>query len=444
MSIGIIIQARVGSKRLPKKVYRKILGRHLLEWVIIRSKKSKLAEKIIVAIPDTKEDSILLPIIKKNKADFFQGNLNNVLDRYFQAAKKFNIDPIIRITGDCPLIDPFLIDQAIKEYLKIKEKPDYFLIEGYPFGLGDIEIIRFKAIEKSLKMAKEARHFEHVVSFISDRPDLFKIKVKKAPSNLFRQDIRLCVDELPDFKLVKKVAEHFGKRIDFTTPEILKYLDESPNIAAINKNIRHNYIIPKDARAKKESEKKVLQQIKKIVNQKNPESKGDWDLIMVLSGGEESIENISKGKRNEDKDRLETAIKIAKEVLAKRLKKDVLSESPTIYYNGSNEQNDNLKKIIKKGFLQSHNFPKEKMIISENLYINNTEDQFSKMPPLFLKGKRKIVIVTSAYHIPRVEKYVKRHEKKFDRKKIVLYASMPKFFEPEKSKEEAEKIFKYF
>lgn len=438
--IGIIIQARISSKRLPKKVLKIISEKYLLEWVIIRVKKSKMARKIVVAIPDTKEDLILLPIIKKNKVDFFQGSLGNVLERFIKTAKKFNIDPVIRITADCPLIDPNLIDQSIKEYSKLKTKPDYFLIEGYPFGLGDIEIIKLKALEKSLELAKNSDHLEHVVSVISENPGIFSIIVKKAPQNLFRQDIRLCVDELPDLKLVRKITENFASEKYFSTPEILKYLDGNPKIAEINKKIRHNYIIPKDANTQKRLEGKFLQQIKKIIGQKSPEPKSDWDLIIVLSGGEENIQNISKGKRNEDKDRIETAIKIAKQIAEKRSDKNV----PFVYYNGSNEQNDNLKKIIKAGFLYKYDFPEDKIIISKNLNIKNTEDQFSKMPNAILKDKRKIVIVTSAYHIQRVKKYVKRHEKKFDRKKIVLYPSEPKVFELEKSKKEAEKIFKYF
>ncbi|MEK7665058.1 MAG: ElyC/SanA/YdcF family protein [Patescibacteria group bacterium] len=435
--IGIIIQARMGSKRLPGKVYRKILNKHLLEWVIIRAKKSQLAEKLVVATPNTKEDSILLPIIKRNNTYFFQGSLHNVLDRFIGASKKFNIDPIIRITGDCPLIDPCLIDQSIREYSKLKKKPDYFLIEGYPFGLGDIEIIKLSALEKSLKLAKDLEHLEHVVSFISERPDLFEIIVKKAPKNLFRQDIRVCVDELPDLFLVRKIAEHFKPRTDFTAEEILKYLEKNSKIAGTNKNIKHNYIIPKNVIDAKKEE--TFQEIKKIIKQKNPVAKKDWDLIIILSGPQESIADILKNnKRNEDKDRFETALKVAKQVAKKR------KERPIVYYNGSDEQNDNLRGLIKKGFLQRYDFPEEKIIVSENFKIKNTEDQFKKMSDAVLQNKRKIIIVSSAYHLPRVKNYISKYQKKFNPEKIVLYPAEPKIFELKKAKEEAEKIAKYF
>ena len=246
MSIGIIIQARMESKRLPGKMNKKILDKHLLEWVILRAKKSKLAKKIIVAIPDTKESSVLLPLIKKGKVNFYQGSLNNVLLRFLEAAEKFKIGSIIRITGDCPLIDPVLIDQSIKEYRSIKNKPDYFFIKGYPFGLGDIEIISLSALKKIFSKTKDPYHLEHIVSFISDNPDLFKIRVETAPLKFFREGLRICVDEPQDLVLVEKIFEYFKLEENFTTEEILKYLDNNPGILDLNRHIKHNYSIPKE------------------------------------------------------------------------------------------------------------------------------------------------------------------------------------------------------
>jgi spore coat polysaccharide biosynthesis protein SpsF (cytidylyltransferase family) len=238
MSIGIIIQARMESERLPGKMYKKILNKHLLEWVILRTKKSKLAEKIIVAIPDTKESSVLIPLLKKHKIDFYQGSLDNVLDRYIKAAEKFKIDFIIRITGDCPLIDPELIDNSIKRYKEFNNKPDYFYIEGCPRGLGDIEIIRLEALKKSISITKRSHHLEHVVSFILENPKLFKIKIEKVLPEIFRPDLRVCVDEPADLVLIKKIFDHFKPREDMTTRETIDYLDENPKLISINKNVR--------------------------------------------------------------------------------------------------------------------------------------------------------------------------------------------------------------
>ena len=244
MPIGIIIQARMESERLPGKMYKKILNKHLLEWVILRSKKSELIKKIVVAVPDTKKSSVLSALAEKNQTSFYEGSLNNVLDRYINAAEKFKIDPVIRITGDCPLIDPVLIDESAKKYLSFKNKPDYFFIKGYPFGLGDVEIISLNALKKISRTTKSARHREHMVSFISENPNLFDIKVETAPDNLSRQGLRVCVDEPQDLILVKKIIEHFNPREDFSTKEILQYFDENPEVLDVNRRVKHNYAIP--------------------------------------------------------------------------------------------------------------------------------------------------------------------------------------------------------
>jgi len=238
MSLGIIIQARMGSKRLPGKVYKKILDKRLLEHVILRVKKAKLIKKVVVAIPDTKKNLVLLPIIKRNKAEFYLGDLENVLLRYIKAAEKFQIDPIIRITADCPLVDPLLIDESIKRYRKLPNKPDYFFVEGYPHGLGDIEFLSLKALKKSIQLTKNPWHLEHVMPFILEKPNLFDIKIVKAPSNFFRPKFRLCVDEKPDLVLARKIFNHFKPREYFTTKEIMKHLDKNPKLVEINKNVK--------------------------------------------------------------------------------------------------------------------------------------------------------------------------------------------------------------
>ena len=245
MNLGIIIQARMESTRLPGKVYKKILNKHLLEHVILRVKKAKSAKKIIVAIPDTKKSAVLLPLIKKNKADFYLGSQDNVLDRYIKTAEKFKLDTVVRITADCPLIDPVLIDEIVEKYLNFEKKLDFLFIKDYPFGLGDIEVISTETLKKISRLTKDPFHFEHVVSFISERPDLFNIKVEKAPSEFSRPNFRVCVDEPRDLVLVKKIFEHFKPREYFSTKEIIEYLDKNPKILAVNENIKHNFIIPK-------------------------------------------------------------------------------------------------------------------------------------------------------------------------------------------------------
>ncbi|MFA5878095.1 MAG: glycosyltransferase family protein [Candidatus Staskawiczbacteria bacterium] len=245
MSLGIIIQARMESKRLPGKVYKKILGKHLLEWVILRTQKSKLIQKIVVAIPDTEKSSVLLPVIKKSKVAFYQGSSDDVLDRYIKTAEKFQIDPVVRITADCPLIDWRIIDDAIG----IFKKGNYeYLVNDVSFGGYspgfDLDILFLETLKKIAKLTDEKRHKEHVITFPLEHPELFKIKYYKAPKNLYRQNYRLCVDEKPDLTLMRKVFGHFEPSEDFSAQEIIEYLDENPQVADINTEIKHNYAVP--------------------------------------------------------------------------------------------------------------------------------------------------------------------------------------------------------
>ncbi|MDP3883026.1 MAG: hypothetical protein Q8Q48_03140 [Candidatus Staskawiczbacteria bacterium] len=185
----------------------------------------------------------------------------------------------------------------------------------------------------------------------------------------------------------------------------------------------------------REERKEILTEMKEIAHSESPSPKEDWDLIWVLSGPEKSPADApGQGKRNENKDRLETAFKIAKAVVALRLgrekeditQKEIASFGPDVYFNGLDDQNDALRDLIEKGFLENYDFPKEKFIISANLGLKHTGDQFEKIEESVLAGKRKIAIVSSLYHLPRIRRYVKMHQKKIDLEKIILYSAEPR------------------
>ena len=184
----------------------------------------------MVASPRTKKSLILKELVKKNGVNFYPGSLDNVLDRHIKAAEKFKIDPIIRITADCPLIDPVLIDQVIRKYNRLKEQLDYFFIKGYPQGLGDIEIVTLEALKRSARLTKKAPYLEHVITFILENPSLFKVRITKSPRRFYRPGLKLCVDEIADLTLVRRIYRHFAPRIDFSFQEVIKYLDEKYKI----------------------------------------------------------------------------------------------------------------------------------------------------------------------------------------------------------------------
>jgi len=203
----------------------------------------------------------------------------------------------------------------------------------------------------------------------------------------------------------------------------------------------------------REERKEILQEMKETAYSESPSPKEDWDLVWVLSGPEKSLADAPKsGKRNENKDRFETAFEIAKKVTALKLgkeyeeitEKEIISSGPDIYFNGSDDENDALRVLIKEGFLaKNYDFPAEKVIISPNLKLKHTGDQFEKIEETVLAGKRKIVIVSSIYHLPRIRRYLKRHQGKIDPEKIVLYPADPREMPVGKTLGEIKKIPRY-
>ena len=161
----LIIQARLDSSRFPEKILKKIGVKDSISLQIERLKKSKLVDKIVLAVPDEKINEPLVKIAKKLKINYFLGNKLNVLDRYYKASKEHKADIVIRSTGDCPFIDPYLVDLLIKKILKYKF--DYVTNTNpptFPDGL-DVEVFSFKILEQAWIKAKTLEEKEHVTPF---------------------------------------------------------------------------------------------------------------------------------------------------------------------------------------------------------------------------------------------------------------------------------------
>ncbi len=234
-----IIQARIGSERFPGKVLEKINGKPILEHVINRVKLSKLLDKVILAIPDGSQDNVLFNLAEKLNVICVRGSSENVLSRYSKAAKEVGADTIVRITGDCPLIDSGIIDKMLEDFGK--KECDYLLNDarhkGHARGF-DVDIFLLRSLEKTEKLADNDYYKEHITTFMLAHPEMFKIRYYEAPKNLYRPDYRLCVDEKLDFDLVTKIFNHFKPREDFSAEEIIEYLDKNPKIASINENVK--------------------------------------------------------------------------------------------------------------------------------------------------------------------------------------------------------------
>lgn len=216
----IISQARTGSSRLPNKVLKEINGLSLLEIHIHRLKKVENVEKIIIATTENKRDDKIITICNKTGVEFFRGSEDNVLERFWMAVKEIEVDFIVRVTSDCPLIDPTLIDKMVSEMLSLEL--DYLsntLKETYPDGQ-DIEIFSKKALFQAYKNAILKSHKEHVTLFIKENSNfqsdsgIFNVKSVERDLDII-SDIRLTVDEIQDFEVIKFLIDRLGIENDY-------------------------------------------------------------------------------------------------------------------------------------------------------------------------------------------------------------------------------------
>ena len=236
--ITCIIQARTDSTRLPNKVLKEIEDIPMICHIINRIKRSRNVEQIILATTDNNSDKILLDIAEKFKIIGFAGDDDDVLERFFNAATSFSADPIVRITGDCPLVDPELLDNMIQIFLE--NRYDYVsntIERTFPDGL-DIEIFSFDALKKAHQQAKWSSEREHVTPFIVKNQDLFRVYNYRNKQDL--SNLRWCVDEEDDLLMVKQIFHEMITEQFFSTADIIDLVSKNPKIAEINKNIKTN------------------------------------------------------------------------------------------------------------------------------------------------------------------------------------------------------------
>ena len=213
-NIAIVVQARTGSKRLPGKVLKKITKKYnTLEFLIKRLELCKSIKKIIVATSNLKKDDKILDIKAKNVL-FFRGSEQNVLERYVQTAEKFNLKHLVRITGDCPFSDPYLIDKLTKIYFK--HNYDYVSNVNpptFPNGF-DIEIFSLKLAKNSLKRFKSKKNREHVTYAMRDvrMKKSLKIKSYNLLNSRNLNDKRLTLDNSYDYKIIREMVKKISIR----------------------------------------------------------------------------------------------------------------------------------------------------------------------------------------------------------------------------------------
>jgi glutamate-1-semialdehyde 2,1-aminomutase len=237
MKIVAIVQARMGSTRLPNKVMKLIGGTPMIELLLSRLSRAKELDQIIVATSVDMRNQPLVEHVTKLGYACEQGSENDVLERFVEAAIKHKADVVVRITGDCPLVDPELVDEVVRRFKT--SGVDYFNNTSpptYPDGL-DIEVCTFQALEQSLRETNKLFDHEHVTPYLRE-PGKFKIAAMQHSQDL--SALRWTVDEPADFAVIEKVFQHFHPRTDFTWQEVLDLQQQQPQIFNINQHLIRN------------------------------------------------------------------------------------------------------------------------------------------------------------------------------------------------------------
>ena len=249
-----IIQARVASSRLPNKVLLDIHGKAMLVWVIERTRRARRLDGVIVATTSNAEEDPIAALCTQNGYDIYRGSHHDLLDRYYQAALACDAQTIVRITADCPLIDPDVIDLTITRFYESgadfaanRLPPPWG--RTFPIGM-DTEVCSFDALAAAWNEADKRYQREHVMPFIYEQPERFKIELVNNDPDYGH--LRWTVDTPEDLELVRQIVDRFGDREDFTWKEVLGVWQNEPALAEINANVTHKTMTEVDERLSNE------------------------------------------------------------------------------------------------------------------------------------------------------------------------------------------------
>ena len=241
MTVGIIVQTRTGSTRLPGKVMMKADDKLLMvDYVINQLKYSKLHDEIVIATTDLKQDDVIFDYVTNRNIPCFRGDEKNVLERHYQCAKKYAFSTIVRIPSDKPLIDPTIVDSVIEKFqsnsydyisnFSVDVNDNDRFIPSYPSGT-EVEIFSFTTLETAWKNATSEHDKEHVTPYIYTQPEKFKIFTLKSEKNL--SQFRWALDYENDLKLIRSIISKITKR-PILMNDILELFEQEPDLTKIN------------------------------------------------------------------------------------------------------------------------------------------------------------------------------------------------------------------
>ncbi|MDF3820171.1 glycosyltransferase family protein [Leptospira sp. 96542] len=234
------IEARMTSSRLPGKVLLPVLGKPILGYLFDRLKKVTLIDEIVLATTINKADDPIVDYAKSEGISVFRGSEDDVLLRVVDAAKYVGGDIIIEITGDCPIIDPELIDQCIQLYkFNNASYVGNAHVRSYPDGM-DVQVFSLADLQKSGEMTNDKLDREHVSLFMRNHPEIFPHLHMVAPTSIFWPELGLTLDEKEDFELLKSIIEYFYsiQKPYFGIYDCVSFLKENPQLLEINQKVK--------------------------------------------------------------------------------------------------------------------------------------------------------------------------------------------------------------
>jgi len=236
-----IIQARMGATRLPGKVLMDVAGQPMMARVVNRSRRAKGLDAVVIATTTQPVDDAIVRLCHEQGWLLFRGSEEDVLDRYYRAALALEADVVVRITSDCPLIEPELIDSSVATFLPHRPPLDYLsntLVRTFPRGL-DVEVMSFKVLKRAWQEEDNPAWREHVTPYIWRQPDKFKIR--NVTNDEDYSHMRWTVDTAEDLAFVRKVYEYF-KNDTFSWREVLELLKEHPEWLEINRDVQQKVV----------------------------------------------------------------------------------------------------------------------------------------------------------------------------------------------------------
>jgi len=237
-----IVQARMGATRLPGKVLEDLAGQPMLARVVDRTHQAKALDTVAVATTTQPVDDVIVRLCEERNWTYFRGSEEDVLDRYYQTSSALDADVVVRITADCPLIVPEIIDRIINEFLSYYPEVEYVsntLVRTFPQGL-DVEVMSFDALKRAWQENQNPAWREHVTPYIWRHPKKFKIR--NVTNDIDYSYMRWTVDTIEDLTFVRKIYQHF-QNDSFTWREVLYLLLEiHPEWLKINRHAQQKIV----------------------------------------------------------------------------------------------------------------------------------------------------------------------------------------------------------